>query len=736
MKTKQRLILILFFCVSLFFILGIVLEGAISSQITKFLEKKIADNKNEVDKLILLEANSAYSYVQESSYWDELCKAVKNKDSVWVNENMYNPLSSPRYHADYLWIVDTAGHNIYFKVIESPLKDYKINFTNNARLFDTIKSKIISVNCIKNAAFYTQIMAASIVPSSDYARKTKPQGYLIVGKIIDTNYLRHLSDLNSAFNYTFLLDEKENTKDNINLKDANISFVKTIDCGNAAPIKILVKSELPEIKLYRNFVRYSLLAYLLIVGIIIGLIFRYFIKYFFNPLSKVSLALETSSPEPIVNIKTKNTELGAVAKMIDDYFKQNGILQTEIHQRKKSELDLTVALNDIEKSTIEKIKAEQSAAAKSEFLATMSHEIRTPINGVIGIANLLKDENLNAQQKEYVDVLHFSANHLMSLVTDILDFSKIETGKVDFERSSFNLNQVCTAVTNLHKPNAKEKKLDFVYLPDNSLVQSIYGDQVRLNQVLTNLIGNAIKFTEKGTVTFSYKMVAETANNCTIEFKVKDTGIGIKELEQKTVFDGFSQANRNISRQFGGTGLGLTISKKLVELQGGKIEMESEYGKGSEFTFYISFEKHAFTDIKNEPKALQSNTNMLIGMKVLVAEDNNINVLVVKRFLEKWGISYKIAANGQEAVDLISKEMFDLILMDLHMPVMDGEEATRQIRANSDVKVNTVPIIALTANASSDTQNKLLHNGFSNYISKPFNPDNLFKVLKKYFNEN
>jgi signal transduction histidine kinase/ActR/RegA family two-component response regulator len=735
MKTKKRLILILCLCIGLFFLLGVALDSLISNKISSLLEKRIEDNKQEVEKLILLEGGSSYSYVQESSYWDELCKALKGKDTGWVNENMAKPLSSPRYHADYLWIVDNDGKDVYFKVIDSPIKSYQINFANNATLLDSIKSKIISVNCVKDGAYYTQITAASIVPSNDFARKTKPLGYLLVGKLIDTNYLKHLSDLNSSFTYSFVNSDTAVT-DKVNLKDAIISFVKTIKCSNAPSLNIAVSSYLPEIKLYRDFVRYSLLAYMLIVGIIIGLIFRYFIKYFFNPLEKVTKALEINSAAPIENVKQKNTELGSVAKMIDAYFKQNNILQTEIHHRKKTELDLTVALNDIEKSTIEKIKAEQSAAAKSEFLSTMSHEIRTPINGVIGIANLLKDENLTLQQKEYVDVLHFSANHLLSLVSDILDFSKIETGKVDFETTSFDLNQVCNAVYNLHKLHADEKKINFTYVPDTSLTQSIYGDQVRLNQVLTNLIGNAIKFTERGSIFLSYKILAETTNNCTIEFKIKDTGIGIKVEEQASVFDGFSQANKNISREFGGTGLGLTICKKLVELQGGKIDMVSEYGKGSEFTFYISFEKHAFTSINAEVPIITANTNKLIGMKVLVAEDNNINILVIKRFLEKWGISYKIGMNGKEAVELASIENFDLILMDLHMPEMDGEDATRLIRNNADKKISNIPIIALTANASTVTQKKLLDNGFNNYISKPFNPDNLFKILKKYYHEN
>ncbi len=735
MKTKKRLFLILCFCVGLFFILGITLDKVISSRIKNLLEKRIQENKNEVEKLVLLEAGSAYSYVQESSYWDELCNAFTLKDSNWIEENMVSPLSSPRYHADYLWMVDNNGETVYFKIIDSPIKDFKINFKTHQSIFDSIKSKIISVHNIHNGKYFTQITAASIVPSNDFSRKTKPLGYLIVGKVIDSNYLQHLAELNSSFTYSFT-KKNNDLNDNVDLENATISFVKKIKTSSNDSLNIEVSSTLPEIKLYRNYVRYSLLSYMLIVAILISLIFGYFIKYFFNPLKKVTNALELHSSEPLKNIKEKNTDLGSIAKLIVKYFKQNVVLQNEILQRKKSEHELRLALEDVQKTTIDKIKAEESEAAKTEFLSTMSHEIRTPINGVIGIANLLKDEKLTGQQKEYVDVLHFSATHLLSLVSDILDFSKIESGNVDFDKNSFDLNRICTAVYQLHKLNADEKKLQFNYVPDLTLKQSIYGDHVRLNQVLTNLIGNAIKFTNKGSVTFSYNVLAETANNCTIEFKIKDTGIGIIQNEQQKVFAGFSQANKNISKDFGGTGLGLTICKKLVELQGGKINVVSEFGKGAEFTFYISFEKHAFTAMNTEIKIPNNKSNVLSGMKVLVAEDNNINILVIKRFLEKWGISYKIGTTGTEAINLIKNEAFDLILMDLHMPEMDGEDATKLIRSNIDKRINSIPIIALTANASSDTQNKLLNNGFTNYISKPFNPDNLFKLLKKYYHEN
>ena len=302
---------------------------------------------------------------------------------------------------------------------------------------------------------------------------------------------------------------------------------------------------------------------------------------------------------------------------------------------------------------------------------------------------------------------------------------------------SFNLNNDCASIYQLFKISADSKGIELIYEPDLNIIFSTYGDSVRLNQILTNLVGNAIKFTEKGKVVLRYKQIASTSKNCTIEFCIEDTGIGIASGEQGKIFEGFSQANKSISSNFGGTGLGLAISKKLIELQGGKLSMKSQLGVGSEFTFYLTFETIAYDSLSIKPnQSLNVKSDNLNGMKVLMAEDNNINVLVLRRFLEKWGVNYEVAANGKIAVQKIKETEFDLILMDIHMPEMDGEEATKIIRADANEKIKSIPIIALTANASVEIQHKLLANGFTNYISKPFNPDNLFKLLKKYYFQN
>ncbi|MFI5131786.1 MAG: ATP-binding protein [Chitinophagales bacterium] len=388
------------------------------------------------------------------------------------------------------------------------------------------------------------------------------------------------------------------------------------------------------------------------------------------------------------------------------------------------------------RGTVQDITKQKLAAmAKSEFLSCMSHEIRTPINGVVGIANLLLEEDLNEKQKEYIKTLNFSAQHLATVVSDILDFSKIESGHMVFEKVSFNLEKNCQYLFNLFANKAAEKRIGFNFLPSPMKEYSLYGDYVRLNQVLSNLLSNAIKFTDKGSVDFSYSIKDDNGDKARICFSVKDTGIGIPEENQKQIFESFTQADETITRQYGGTGLGLTISRKLVELQGGNISLKSIRGKGSEFTVELSFDKHVYKKETIVPiTTAEKNQNKdLTGMKILVAEDNNINAMVLTRFLTKWKIESKVAKDGSEALKMLGIENFDMVLMDIQMPNLDGIEATKIIRQSDNHLLKNMMVVAFTADASVDTHRELLKIGFDHCITKPFNPEALFTFLKKNF---
>lgn len=379
-----------------------------------------------------------------------------------------------------------------------------------------------------------------------------------------------------------------------------------------------------------------------------------------------------------------------------------------------------------------KQKAEEAALLKQQFMSTMSHEIRTPLNEVIGIANLLIDGKPREDQKDYLNTLKFSANHLLTLVNDVLDYNKIESGKVDFENSTFAFREFLGEIHKSFSIRTKEKKLEFVLQESSDLPEKIKGDQVRLNQILSNLLSNALKFTAEGKISLEVQVHEEDDHKCLLEFAVQDSGIGIPKEKQEIIFDSFSQAEKDTTRKFGGTGLGLAIVKKLVELQEGTISVESTPGKGSRFVFTLPFDKAKEETKTSCTEKKSSSFDELKGKKVLVAEDNQINFFVVNKFLLGWGIEVSHAVNGKIALQLLEEKKYDLVLMDLHMPVMDGVEASKAIRESSHPNLKDLPIIALTAAVMSEARDKIEGLNINDYVLKPFKPNELYDKLLKH----
>jgi signal transduction histidine kinase len=377
-------------------------------------------------------------------------------------------------------------------------------------------------------------------------------------------------------------------------------------------------------------------------------------------------------------------------------------------------------------------KAEDAAQTKQLFMSTMSHEIRTPLNEVIGITNLLLQSNPREDQMDYINTLKFSGNHLLTLVNDVLDYNKMDSGKIIFEETQFNLSEFLEEIMRSYSFRSKAKRLDFDIKKGNNLPTEVIGDPIRLNQILSNLLSNALKFTSKGSITLTVNELQRTGKQSKIEFIVYDTGIGIPKDKQSEIFESFTQASPDTTRHFGGTGLGLAICKKLVEQMGGSITIESELGKGSTFSFAMSFgisEKVAGTV---QTASLPDSYAGLEGKKILVAEDNKINFFVANKFLVGWGVKVTHAENGQLALDCLEKDDFDLVLMDLHMPVMDGIEATRIIRKSEKKRIREIPVIALTAAIMSENNDKIEDLNISDYVLKPFRPHDLFERILKF----
>ncbi len=380
--------------------------------------------------------------------------------------------------------------------------------------------------------------------------------------------------------------------------------------------------------------------------------------------------------------------------------------------------------------TLKKAKAdaETGLMVKNQFLSTMSHEIKTPLNAVIGMSHIMIKESPRPDQKQHLDMLLYSANNLLTIVNDILDLNAIEEGKIQFVNESLDISELAENIISGYKNAALDAGIDIILKLDQDLPYRVSGDAKRLSQIITNLVSNAIKFTSKGWVKLEITTLVRTEQEVTLKIAVQDTGIGIVPEKQKIIFDQFTQIESSTTRGFGGTGVGLAISKRLLELQGSALKLDSEEGKGSDFYFTQTFpileiykKQEVVIDENPEEKPLQ-------GIRILVVEDNRMNVLVVQGFLRRWGAISDVAVNGQEALDKFDPLLHQIILMDLHMPVMDGYEATKHLRERGE----TVPVIAVTASLAPDAKQDMFNIGMTDIVSKPINPEQLLsKILNQ-----
>ncbi|TNE53938.1 MAG: response regulator [Bacteroidetes bacterium] len=531
------------------------------------------------------------------------------------------------------------------------------------------------------------------------------------------------------------------------LFDENILFVsKEIRFDGERIGFVVLKAQTNDLNTF-FLKRINIAGIVAIIGIVLAFVLASTLqKYISRPIygllnvmnevkntSNYKIRVKPESQDEIGNLsRVFNQMLNEIEKKDEMLLHSNTTLQEKVQERTKELEENNRELIEKNAEIVEaKEQAERSRAVKESFLANMSHEIRTPLNAILGFQQLLKETELSDDQMEYVNAIDFAGNNLLTLVNDILDLSKIESGKLRFEESNFSLKRQVEQVMELLQKRARDKGLRLHVSGDDRIPDHVIGDSTRFNQILLNLVGNAIKFTEKGSVNVIYRLQSMDGEFVKCKFEVHDTGIGIAPDKISKIFDRFTQGGNETTRLYGGTGLGLTIAKILVEEFGGKLDVQSEQGKGSVFQFTIAFKKSQGDEHVVSPEREEKTGNSRKKLKILLAEDVVINQRLMSRMAQSWGYDLDIAPNGKQAISRLIQSDYDIVLMDIQMPEMNGFEATKVIREFEDEDKRQVPIIALTAHASNAEADRCIEAGMNAYVSKPFDQKHLLSLIRK-----
>lgn len=669
-------------------------------------------NDERFSEMISLSMDRQFSVIQrivfDYSYWDEVILCIKNHDEFFFNEQIA-PVTKPQpdnlsslSQLDYVWLTNEQNE-VVFQFGNYKLGGDTAHIPLGAYIY--LKEKKFITFTIHTPAGYMLVSGATVHSSDDIERKKNSHGFLFMGKLLDQDFIKEFSQQSMASMRIILPSEYKNGSDD------DFTFMRT-----AHPLTDYRGKTISYIDFQREFVyakllyKYSNLTLALLIALILGfLVTFYFTSKFFitKPLGLVMNALESSNPEDLALLKRQKSEFGKIGVLLENYLQQKNDL---IHARQR---------------------AEESDKLKTAFLANMSHEIRTPMNGILGFTELLKDNDIGEDlHDEYVNIIQRSGQNLLHIINDIIDISKIESGQMQIIESEISINEVVRDVYGLfnNDPKIQQGIVQFqINLMLNDASSYELSDQVRLSQILTNLTSNALKFTQAGYVQIGYRIL----NDDHIEFFVKDSGIGIAEDKLDIIFDRFVQVDIGATRTYEGAGLGLSISKALAELMGGKIDVQSTLGVGTEFTFRIPLKLFTKEIEQTHPKKITEAFPDFSKRKILISDDIEENYLFLYYLLNPSGASIDWAKNGKECVEMCESTKYDIVLMDLRMPVMNGYDATRILKS----KYPDLIIIAQTAYSLDSDHDKSIAAGCDGYISKPINAKDLINLVKKFLPE-
>jgi signal transduction histidine kinase/CheY-like chemotaxis protein len=691
-KTYPKIVLLIFSSSIIFIILYFSLY-----YYTQQVEKQVHTDstqqyQSQISQLLGMNAKPFTVYINNDTNWDEFVTFIQKKDTAWYNRIIAKELTI--YQADYM-----VAYNAQKKFVThtlSPKIQTAISVPPQA--MTALSAKGLSRFFIHTSYGAAEVFGASVHPSFDLHKdKTASKGYFFVLRLIDNEYLEQLEKLTGS---------KITFQDKFNEPDYNKNIITT-----QIPLTDFENKTIGSLSFERNFEVYfentTNILYLIIFTFIINLLLSLLLtrNWVYYPLRLIRNVLENGSRESITQLKNTTGE-----------FRYIGNLFEENNKHKKELIDA-------------KIKAEESDHLKSSFLANLSHEIRTPMNAINGFTDLLMTTALTEKERqEYLSVIDKSGKNMVSIIDDLIEMSKIDSNQITPNYASINLETCLQELYETIKITIPKTKNITLHKQEagKPLRQNIITDETKLKQILSNLITNGIKYTETGMVSFGYEIDDE---NQIIEFRVSDTGLGITKENQKYIFDRFKRVDTDLAIREGGLGLGLAISKAYIEILNGCISLKSTLGKGSEFTFAIPLEYDQVPDLSIEQVILAKETQSGGSATVLIAEDDNINFLLLQKIMKLKNFNIIRAVNGQEAVTAcLENPAISLVLMDIKMPIMNGFQALEIISSFRP----GLPIIAQTAYASKEDEERIFSAGFANYITKPLNKEKLFAIIEKH----
>jgi signal transduction histidine kinase/CheY-like chemotaxis protein len=693
LNTYYRLLLLIVSTTALFFLLFLFLYFYTKKQEKEVYKSAYKEYRNEANSIFELNSKTHIAAIVDVTFWDELVDFTKTKDQKWYKD--YIEKEFPTYEVDYIGIFG-LNQELLNKTTSSKLKS--IDFIPKQVMPTLYKSRLVRFY-MRIPEGVVEVFGATIHPSNDPKKdKSKPSGYFFMARLLNQNFIQNLEKISSSkikvTDTNYLIPNDGNSIDvSLNLKDwksdvvGNVSFERPFNL---------------------NFYNTKKILFIIIIATILNFLiyFYYYRRWIYKPLRLITSTLEKENESSILSLKKTHGEF----KHIGNLFEENN--------RQKKQLEIA------------KEKAEESDMLKSSFLANLSHEIRTPMNAIMGFSDLLNDPNLNQKDKtDYLKIIRNSGKNLISIIEDLIEMSKIDSKQITPNYQSLDLDKCISELHRAIKITIPEEKNIEFFIHENTepVKRKILTDEIKLTQILTNLITNAIKFTKKGYVSIGYKVNEEDK---LLEIWVEDSGLGINENNLKIIFERFRRVEDEFSIELSGLGLGLSITKAYVELLGGYINVKSIPGLGSTFSITIPL-KYDETIVDVDSAKNVCKQSKADNETILIAEDDDINFLLLEKILQLKNYKILRAVNGKEAVEICKNNTtIDLLFMDIKMPVMNGFEAFELIRGFNQ----NLPIIANTAYSSFEDKEKIINAGFTNYISKPLNKNEIFYLLSSIFN--